>query len=100
MLTIDNSEISIKDAKKAFEEERNEEVYKKNMAEKNRINQLKNKNYHDDNNIFDNDLDDCDLIDEAIDNLEKKLKKNIKNEQINNKSLALNKKESLIYVKM
>ena len=96
LLTIDNSEISIKDAKKAFEEERNEEVYKKNMAEKNRINQLKNKNYHDDNNIFDNDLDDCDLIDDAIDNLEKKLKKNIKNEQINNKSLALNKKESLI----
>ena len=96
LLTIDNSEISMKDAQKAFEEERNEEVNKKNMSEKNSKNQQKNKNYHNDNNIFDNDLYDFDLLDDDIENLDKKLKKNIKNEQINNKSLTLNKKESLI----
>jgi hypothetical protein len=89
LLTIDNSEISKKDAEKIFEQERNEEENKKNLAENNMKNQQKNINYHNDNNTDNEFDDDFDLDDE----IEKK-KKISKNEPIDNKSLALLKKES------
>ena len=91
LLTIDNSEISKKEAEKYFEQERNEEN-KKNLAENNMKNQQKNINYHNDNNTDNEFDDDFDLYDDEIE--KKNNKKTSKNEQIDNKSLVLFKKES------
>ena len=89
LLVIENKEVSQKDAKKIFEIERSEEMYKKNMAEKD------SKNQH--NMLGDDSDEDFDFLDDENENLEKKKKTN-KNEQIISNNLPLNlcKGESLI----